>query len=240
MLAQAHMQDREHLFAILDGVATLKNLQVLGLGHIIFDEFAIRKLAHVLAGLRQQQSRDGKTASGNDLKVLHLPGVMKGSQNLSDLARVFSGWVDLEEVNLAHNKIGSKGLHFFGELLNEVRALRVLNVADNDLFAGSGGVTRGIDALSAGILSRKDTLEALNLAGNNMRHTDLSHLEDALKACRSLRVLDLRGNQLTEKSFDLLKGLLKALPQIEQILLSGNNVSRAVYEQRLTLSQKKK
>lgn len=231
-------EDRDHLFALLDAVEQMTYLQTLGLGHIPFDGFSIRKLARVLEELYQKQSVQGETVSGRGLKVVHLPNVLKAVEDLGDLRKVFNGLLTVEEVDLSENNMGRKGIQFFAHILQELRALRVLKAGGNKLFAGKDTPTRSFEELSAALTARKDTLEEVDLSNNGLDANALQHLKDALATCSKLVVLDLRENPLREGGLFYLAEIVKGKPDI-RVLISEKYIPPHRYEA-LSARQKEK
>lgn len=223
-------EGRKDLFDFLDTLEKMHHLETLGLGHVSFDSFAVRRLGKVLGNLAQQQSLNGETLEGKALKVLYLPGILpKGFKELADLKKTLK-ILTLEELDLAENHLGLNGLAFLGELLPDLRALRKLRVGKNNLFEGSDSPTRAVELFGAALKSRSERLEVLDLSENYMELRDLSHIKQGLLMCKNLQVLDLQGNRLTPQALRILKELVEELPNLKAIHIGGQSIQKSDLE----------
>lgn len=119
----------------------------------------------------------------------HLETLLLEDNNIRTLglrALLCGGGLSLRELNLADNKLGSRGATYLGSMLCQLTALISLDLSYNDLGdLGASGITQNDNLIH---------LVHLSLGGNSLTDNAAADLVRSLRSSTSIRQLDLENN----------------------------------------------
>lgn len=154
------------------------------------------------------------------LRVLCLERSQVTDQLIRPLVAKILNHPGLEELSVAHNKIGDRGARAFGKLLVSPCPLRRLDISDN-VIGGQGAAAIGH------ALGKNDRLEELSLRLNRIGEEGGSAVCRALSKNKSLRRLNMASCELTEGTCSALSDALVKNKTLHQIDVSSNNLRAA-------------
>ena len=149
------------------------------------------------------------------LKILDLNSNKMTAEVAEDLANVIKNNLDLEELYLSNNSLGSSAIMIL-QALKENFNLQILNLDYNNM---TGEVAEDL----ANIIKSNSYLEQLGLGNNNLGPSAIVILQ-ALKGNSKIKILDLDNNNMTAEVTEDLANVIKNNLDLEELYLSNNSL----------------
>ena len=163
--------------------------------------------------------------NSDNLRVIDMSSNILGSIGIGSLCDLInSASSNLESLNLENIKLNLKNLACVCSALKNNRTLKVLNLANNAIGTGAGGVL-------ADLFDYNNTIETLDLQWNFIRGLDLILLSQSLKNNVGVKTLDLSWNSIghdrIHNSAEMVFRNLFFCESLTHLDLSNNNFSKA-------------
>jgi len=156
-----------------------------------------------------------------DLSQNRIEGTRGGQAIAKIIGRHISkkGGVDIESINLSHNKLGDGGFCAINlELLTPDSDLESLNVAYNSITNIKLGIV--LEAVS----EKTYAVKSLRLDGNTFKNTTHHRLANLLNNARKLSKISMAGCQLEDEGLVITFEALSSLREVRKIDYSNNGI----------------